>query len=321
MSVLKPSAYHGFGKKGPYFEGWYFKNISKDGKQRWSIIPGVYIGKNPADSHSFIQFLNGVNGKSWYIDFPYSDFHADHDRFHIKIGVNEFSSDSMDLDIARDDFQSEAVLNMREPNPGQSRFFHRALWDHLPGCRDCNAIMAWFLWISQIMGSLIINNEKLVFSGGRGYMEKDWGKTMPNAWIWSQTNHFSREGVSLTFSVADIPFGPLSFNGFIAGLLLDGKLHRFATYTGARIKDISMNEHDVSITFADGKEMLAVCAKRGRTSSLHAPTISQMDRRIMETLSAQVETQLLCREGDTWKTIFKDTGPLCRSGNSRQPGF
>jgi hypothetical protein len=41
MAVMRPLAFHGSGKKGPFFEGWYFKNVSADGTGRWSIIPGV----------------------------------------------------------------------------------------------------------------------------------------------------------------------------------------------------------------------------------------------------------------------------------------
>ena len=43
--VMRPLAYHGEGKTGPFFEGWYFKLISADQRQRLSIIPGIYIAK------------------------------------------------------------------------------------------------------------------------------------------------------------------------------------------------------------------------------------------------------------------------------------
>ncbi|WP_243392439.1 MULTISPECIES: tocopherol cyclase family protein [unclassified Mesotoga] len=27
-------------------------------------------------------------------------------------------------------------------------------------------------------------------TGGKGYIEKDWGRSLPDAWIWMQSNNF-----------------------------------------------------------------------------------------------------------------------------------
>ena len=183
------------------------------------------IGRNPKDSHSFIQFLNGATGESWYLDFPFEDFQVDKERFNVRVGSNEFSGSRLHLDIDRDGFSASGWLEFQDTNPWPVTLFS-------PG------IMGWFAWLPgmecyhgvvsldhPVTGGLTINGEKMDFSGGRGYMEKDWGQAMPKAWIWSQTNHFSQPGIRLTLSVAEIPFGPLTFNGFIVGLLLHGELH------------------------------------------------------------------------------------------------
>jgi hypothetical protein len=308
MAVMQPLAFHGSRERGPFFEGWYFKNVSRDGSRRWSIIPGVYIGRNPEDSHSFIQFMNGASGESWYVEFPYRDFHAETENFHVAIGNNEFSQGRVRLDVEQEDFSAKGDLIISEIKPWPVTLLS-------PG------IMGWFAWVPgmecyhgvvsmdhSIQGTLAINNEEVDFSGGRGYIEKDWGKAMPNAWVWAQTNHFNKPETSLTLSVAHIPFGPLSFNGFIAGLLLDGKIHKFATYTGARIEELKVDEQWVRITMKDGKKRLEVSALRGKTSSLQAPTISQMDRRITESLSAEIVVALSIQKRDGWRKVFEDTG-------------
>lgn len=308
MAVMQPLAFHGSRQKGPFFEGWYFKNVSRDGSQRWSIIPGVYIGRDPRDSHSFIQFMDGASGKSWYIDFPYSEFHADSVNFHVVIGNNEFSQDRVKIDVEREDFSAKGELEFYDTKPWPVTILS-------PG------IMGWFAWVPglecyhgvvsldhSIRGTVVINQEEVDFSGGRGYTEKDWGKAMPKAWVWSQTNHFNKVGASLTLSVAHIPFGPLSFKGFIAGLLLDGELYKFATYTGARIETLKIDEQKVKITMKDRNKRLEISALRGETSILQAPTISQMDRRIAETLSAEITTVLSIRQGRGWHRVFEDTG-------------
>lgn len=308
MAVMRPLAFHGAGKKGPFFEGWYFKNVSRDGSRRWCIIPGVYIGRDPEDSHSFIQFMDGASGKSCYIEFPYSDFHADTENFHVAVGENEFSQDRVKIDVKREDFSAKGELEFYDTKPWPVTLLS-------PG------IMGWFAWVPGmecyhgvvsmdhgIQGILAINQEDIDFFGGRGYIEKDWGKAMPKAWIWAQANDFNKVGTSLTLSVAHIPFGPLSFNGFITGLLLDGELYKFATYTGARIESLEIGEEQIKITMKDRNKRLEVSALRGKTSNLQAPTVSQMDRRIMETLSAEIHVTLSICHSDGWRQVFVDTG-------------
>ena len=48
-----------------------------------------------------------------------------------------------------------------------------------------------------IMGHIKINGVNSDLNNGRGYMEKDWGSSMPSSWIWMQTNHFDDDDVSL----------------------------------------------------------------------------------------------------------------------------
>lgn len=307
-SVLNPDRFHGFGKKGPFFEGWYYKLVNYKGDQRWTIIPGVYVGSNPEDSHSFIQVMNGVNGDTHYINFPFDQFIAEEKQFRVSIGNNTFSASQIHLEIEAD----ELALN------GDLSFNNLIPW---PVTRFSPGIMGWFAWIPfmecyhgvvsldhEIQGSLRINNRKTDFSKGSGYIEKDWGKAMPKAWIWLQCNHFSKPHTSLTVSIADIPWGAFSFQGFIVGLLLDGTLHRFATYTGACINRIVLNKKDVTLVFSDRKKRLEIQARRVEGGMLKAPTFTQMDRRISETLSSEIEVVLSVQQKGKWLRVFEDHG-------------
>ncbi len=74
------------------------------------------------------------------------------------------------------------------------------------------------------------------------------GAAFPEAYVWFQTNHFDQPRVSLTASVAIIPWLGASFPGFIIGLWRDGILHRFATYTGARIERLRITDDHIDWT-------------------------------------------------------------------------
>ena len=306
--ILDPDRYHGFGKRGPFFEGWYFKLVNSTGDQRWTVIPGVYIGAKPEDSHCFIQVMNGVNGNTFYINYPFDQFRSDEKRFHTTVGRSEFSSKQIQLEIENDEILIEGNLTFNDLTPWPVTWLS-------PG------IMGWFAWVPgmecyhgvvsldhEIMGNLRINGDKTDFSGGRGYIEKDWGKAMPKAWIWLQCNHFRKPRTSLTLSVAVIPWGPMAFNGFIVGLLIDGTLYRFATYSGARIEKKVVSENDVSLIFSDRKKRVEIFARRIGGGQLKAPTVTQMDRRISETLSSEVEVTLSVKSNGKWHKVFEDFG-------------
>jgi tocopherol cyclase len=307
-SVLNPDAYHGFDQTSPYFEGWYFKLVDSSEQERWCIIPGVYLGKNPADTHAFIQVMNGVSGQSIYQPYPYDSFHTPFGKFEIHIQDNLFTAQHIIVNIIHPDLQVVGDLLFEGVTPWPVTWIS-------PG------IMGWYGWVPgmecyhgvvslnhTIRGWLEINQKKIDFTRGTGYIEKDWGKSFPKAWVWMQTNHFNHLNTCLTASAAIIPWGKRTFDGFIAGLLLDGKLHRFATYSGARLEDYSIKDHEANLVFSDRNKRLELLATRAEGGLLQAPTLAQMDRRIAETLSAQVEVRLLSRKGKSWAVEFEDTG-------------
>jgi tocopherol cyclase len=178
--------------------------------------------------------------------------------------------------------------------------------------------MGWFAWVPMmecyhgvvsmdhsIHGQLRLDDHVLDFSGGRGYIEKDWGKQFPSAWIWGQSNHFDQPGVSLMLSVAVIPWVGRSFGGFIIGLLHEGVLHRFATYNRGEIEVLSIEDTHVDLVVKNPTHRLHIRALRVEGGLLQAPTAVEMDRRIIETLNARFELRLEDLDG---RVVFAGTG-------------
>jgi hypothetical protein len=148
-----------------------------------------------------------------------------------------------------------------------------------------------------LQGALTINGKSMDFSGGRGYIEKDWGKSFPAAWVWFQSNHFKNATACITASVAIIPWIGSAFRGFIAGLWLDGKLYRFATYTGAKVGRLDIADEQVTWEVQDRHYRLCMVANRHEGGLLHGPTRVDMGRRVPETLNASVQVQLRSLSG------------------------
>ncbi len=304
-NTLHPDRFHGFTKKPPYFEGWYYKLVSADEKTRLAIIPGVYLAKNPENNHCFIQVFDSNADAVCYHRYPYAAFQADRDSFNVWVGGSTFSRDTVSLDIDDGFGKLQGSLSFSGLNPWPVSVFS-------PGA------MGWFAWVPfmecyhgvvsmdhRIDGHLVMDGQDLDFSGGRGYIEKDWGRQFPSAWIWGQSNHFDAPGVSLMLSVAVIPWLKRSFGGFIIGWLHDGVMHRFTTYSRSRIETLSVNDAEVDLWVKNATHRLHIKATRVEGGLFQAPTTTEMDRRIIETLDATLEVRFEDLAGEE---IFSGAG-------------
>lgn len=294
-TILTPEAYHGTKKHPPFFEGWYYKMISADESHKVAIIPGVILGQ---DAHSFIQVLNGVEGTSAYHAFHLESFQANPKRFSIEVGENHFDDRRLTLNIDRPEGHLKGEIQLGPLNSWPVTLLS-------PG------IMGWYAWVPRmecyhgvlsfdhsLQGTLTLNGITMDFSGGRGYIEKDWGQAFPTAWVWFQSNHFGNVSACITASVAIIPWIGNAFRGFVAGLWLDGKLYRFATYTGAKIETLEITDDQVKWVIRNQRYRLSLIASRDKGGLLRGPTRLDMGKRVLETLNASVQVQLKTLQGE-----------------------
>lgn len=301
-SILNPGVYHGLNKKPPFFEGWYYKLISADERHKVAIIPGVILGQ---DAHAFLQVLDGVDGSTAYIKFPIQVFRADDRHFAIEIGENQFNDRQLSLNLNNPQCQLAGEIQLGRLQPWPVTWFS-------PG------VMGWYAWVPRmecyhgvlsfshaLQGTLTLNGKVMDFSGGRGYIEKDWGQSFPAAWVWCQSNHFANDTACLTASVAVIPWTRQAFRGFIVGLWLDGKLHRFATYNGATIESLQIFDDHVDWVLRNRHSRLFLKACRVQGGLLRGPTRLDMGQRVLETLNATVHVRLVTLQG---KQLFAEVG-------------
>lgn len=303
--VMRPETYHGAGKAPPFFEGWYFKLVSADERHKIAIIPGVILGD---DEHAFIQLLDGVTASAMYLSFPVQAFKTEDDPFLVTVGHSQFSLGGISLNVS----------NQHGSINGQVAFEGVQGW---PVTLASPGVMGWYGWIPGmecyhgvlgfdhgLRGSLTVNGKEIDFTGGRGYIEKDWGQSFPAAWVWMQSNHFGRPGLCLSASVAIIPWRGAAFPGFIIGFWMDGNLYRFASYTGAKMDTLEVDEQTVRWRVSDSRYRLSMTASRAETGLLKGPTKLEMGKRVAESLSASVAVRLEQTDGGL---IFEGTGQHC----------
>jgi len=157
-----------------------------------------------------------------------------------------------------------------------------------------------------LAGTLAVDGVVTSYEGGRGYCEKDWGRGFPQGYVWVQSNHFAEDGVSISASVARIPWLTGAFRGFLIGLLLRGRLYRFTTYTGARIERLTVDDHGCRLSVCDQRFQLDISASHAAGALLHAPYDRQMVARVAETMTSTVDLRLQRR--DSGETLFEGRG-------------
>ncbi len=294
--LFDPAIYQGKSKKKNYFEGWYYKLISKEQRHALAVIPGVSFGKRAEDRHAFIQVLD-AGSKVSYIRYELSDFSYSSDQFGITIGGNYFSDREMRLDINNDRYKMTGRLT-----------FHKIV--AFPKSLKRPGIMGPYTFVPlmecnhgiinihhEISGRLSILGNTADFSGGYGYIEKDWGRSFPETWIWLQSNHFGADDITVMFSAAKIPWMGRSFPGFISFIRIKGRILLFATYTGAKIIDLTYRDDQLEIVLEDWRYRMEIRAKHSEGEILKAPKNGLMDHEILESISAVVHVTLSDKKG------------------------
>ena len=136
----------------------------------------------------------------------------------------------------------------------------------------------------QLFGELTLNGYKMNFDQGTGYIEKDWGGSFPDAYLWSQSIFPDSGKNSLMLAAAKIPIAGLHFDGVLAALHLYGKEYKMGTYLGAKVK----TDWKSRIIIRQGDLKLRAQLLSGEGNELLAPEHGAMDRRIRESLCCRV---------------------------------
>lgn len=253
--IWNPDWFQGYYHNHKYFEGWYFKIVSRKGDLRYAIIPGISTGQDP---HAFIQIINGKHGKTEYNRFSLDKFQFSNRGFRVSIDKNYFSKSFMHVEVGDGENYFKADITFSK-------------WAEYPVTFLYPGIMGWYRFVPfmecfhgivsmnhKVNGVINTENRERTIHNGQGYIEKDWGLSMPRAWIWIQTNSFRKHSdASFMLSVAHIPWMKRSFPGF---LYYQNRIYKFATYNGA--KNISaFHGRENNSYHRPGKKFYCPCKK------------------------------------------------------------
>ena len=289
--LYNPEVFQGSLRKKHYFEGWYFKHVTQDLSYTFSFIPGVSLVEN--DPHAFIQIMSGYTGITDYIKYPLDEFKWDKSKLFLKVGSSTFAKRGIILNINSENINLTGQIDYNNIVKYPKSIFS-------PG------IMGWYSFIPfmecnhgivsvnhDLFGEILINRNVIDFNKGKGYIEKDWGVSFPEAWIWIQSNNFEEHDTSFSFSIAKIPWMGRFFIGFIAFLYLNKMFYLFSTYNKSIVSEINHNKEIIEITVRNNRNTLKIRVIKNSFGDLKAPVSGEMSRRIKESIDSEVHLQLL----------------------------
>lgn len=267
--------FHGEKRSGPYFEGWYLKHQSKDGRLI-AMIPALHIDSAGHRSAS-LQIIS--DSGAWWLEYPETQFQAAQDNFHVRLGQSCFDCQGITVDIRQDGLVLQGTLKydpfttLKSDIMGPFRLFAGMQCSH--GVISMGHLLE---------GSLHFNGEVIDFTGGTGYIETDRGRSFPDTYLWAQCGWNERGNDGLMFAAATIPLPVGVFTGCICAIIHDNREYRLATYRGAKIEEWSPS----GASIRQGKYRLEVELLRKRDQPLRAPVNGGMERTIHESLCAEV---------------------------------
>jgi len=291
--IWNPAMFQGNLKARHYFEGWYYKVVDPSEKQVFAFIPGISLGMDEKGSHSFIQWLNGSTGEFEYFQFDGSAFNPSFKEFDVSLGNNRFNIHELILDISQQNHTIMGKLSLIDPVVFPKRFFEPGVmgwYTFVPGMQCKHGMVSMN---HGLQGSLVIDGNEIVFDGGRGYLEKDFGSSFPAAYIWMQSNHFEDHEMSFMLSIATIPWFGRSFTGFLCLVWFDKKMINLSTYRGGKITRFDRVGNVLDVCIENKLFRVDVHAVKDKGWPLRSPVYGEMTSRIFESLTSKILVSLV----------------------------
>ena len=259
-----------------YFEGWYFKCQTKDGKTI-ALIPAIHKDGSGQGSAS-LQII--AEGGTWWLEYPEAEFHVTKQPLRILLGPNTFGEEGISLQVERSSLSLNGDLRHGPLTPLQSDIMGPFRFISELECTHGVVSMG-----HRLDGTLTLNGETLDFSNGVGYIETDRGRSFPEKYLWTQCSWAKPKTTGLMLAIATIPvLKHARFTGVICSIHYNKREYRLATYKGSRIK--AWSKHRAEIVQGKNRLLVEVLEKQGQP--LRAPMEGAMGRIIHESLCSKV---------------------------------
>lgn len=285
--------YYGENKEKKFFQQWYFKHQSIN-DEGIAFIPGISISKK-GEKKAFIQVL--TKRKSYYVQYSMEQVKIDEGS--IQIGENKFSMSGIEININNCDLKVSG--NIKYSTLVKLKNDMVRPLGKLKFAEYERKILSLRHYLS---GSITIDNEEINFTNGVGYIETNWGKSLPEKYLWIQCG--DKYNYSIMVSLAKVKFMGIRYLACIGIIYCNGEEYRLASYNRTKIICCESDK----IILKRGKYYLDVDIHSDTSQKLLSPINGEMSGEMKEELLTTAT--LLFKKGK--KSIFNYTTEKCSYG-------
>lgn len=289
----------------PYFEGFYFKLLNEQG-DIIIVIAGISISKK--SEYAFIQIASSLNKHTKLHKFSISLLENSKIGNGFKIENNKFSLDKIILNL--DIIQLDITICNR--NDWKSNFINPTIMGVLSFIPKVECKHDVLTMNSVVTGTVQFNNRVIKFDNGKGYIEKSWGKSFPDEYIWLHANQFSYKDLSVQFAIAKPKWMTFTPKVYIGYVLFHKTIH-IGSHRFSQVKVIRHKE-EFYITIKKLTKIIYIHIKTKEPVKLLGPNNGEIRNMITEYLKSEIELIIVKRNLFSKNAvILKDISKLSTS--------
>jgi tocopherol cyclase len=215
LRKYNPSSLQGNFNREKYFEGWFQKIYSAEHKSSFIIIYG-YATRNSHATFGFIQ-VHIPEQEPILMHFPKDEVFCDSAQHLVHIGKHILSSKQIVINTE----EMGINLSLMDNEPIQT-FSNSMGYNYvIPNLPCYHSVLNK---AHAVSGEISNKHTHYSLVNEMGYLEKNWGTSFPEKYIWLHAVDPKDSEVSLLFSQAEIVWFGRKFTRHVGHLHYDGKV-------------------------------------------------------------------------------------------------
>lgn len=235
---FNPTILRGNFNRNKYFEGWFQKIFSAKHQASFVVIYG-YATRNSNDTFGFIQ-MHIPDEKPLLLHFPKEEVFCDPGQHLVRMGNNILTTER--ISVNTDEVEVDLSLDKNEP----LRSFKNSMGYSyvIPNLPCYHSVLNKSHIVS---GEINSKSSRFSLDNEIGYLEKNWGTSFPENYVWLHAVDPENMEVDLLFSQAEINWMGKKFIRHVGYFRFDGKQIDLRELRDCSISISKLNSHDQHI--------------------------------------------------------------------------
>jgi tocopherol cyclase len=292
LSRYRPTRFRGHFDRSNFFEGWFHKIYSERHQASFVIIYGYTTGDSD-DRFGFMQ-IHVPKQEPTILYFKREEVNCDRKKHEVRLGSNVFSLNEIHVHT------EELTINLKFSGNNPLKTIKNSMGYHyfipnLPCYHAvCNAS-------HMVTGEVCAKSGRYFLQDETAYLEKNWGTSFPNQYVWLHAIDPLNPESSLLLSQAEIHWLGKKFLRHVGYLCLNGKQIDMRLMKRVESKFDEKNSDSQLIQFKSRDHELLISIETTQQVTFLGPEDGALRRKIVHYADAQVVMQL--KQGKQTRSI------------------